>query len=49
MYMFTSLGNKIFNMSKWYTDFYPSFTGAAIAQRVTGSWTPENGEIQYLF
>ena len=43
MYMFTSLGNKIFNMSKWYTDFYPSFTGAAIAQRVTGSWTPENG------
>ena len=43
MYMFTSLGNKIFNMSRWYTDFYPSFTGAAIAERVKGSWTPENG------
>ena len=34
MYMFTSLGNKIFNMSRWYTDFYPSFAGAAIASRV---------------
>ncbi|HEY9488603.1 MAG TPA: SusC/RagA family TonB-linked outer membrane protein, partial [Chryseosolibacter sp.] len=41
-YMFTSLGNKIFNMSKWYTDFYPSFAGAAISERVKQSWTPEN-------
>lgn len=41
-YMFTSLGNKIFNMSKWYTDFYPSFAGAAISERVKDSWTPEN-------
>lgn len=41
-YMFTSLGNKIFNQSKWYTDFYPSFAGAAISERVKDSWTPEN-------
>jgi hypothetical protein len=41
-YLFGSLGNKIFNMSKWYTDFYPSFTGAAISSRVKDSWTPTN-------
>ena len=41
-YMFTSLGNKIFNQSKWFTDFYPSFAGAAISERVKDSWTPEN-------
>ena len=41
-YLFTSLGNKIFNISKWYTDFYPSFTGAAISARVKDSWTTAN-------
>jgi TonB-linked SusC/RagA family outer membrane protein len=41
-YVYTSLGNKIFNVSKWFTDFYPSFQGAAISERVKGSWTPEN-------
>ena len=41
-YMFTSLGNKIWNQSKWFTDFYPSFAGAAISTRVKDSWTPEN-------
>lgn len=41
-YIYTSLGNKVFNMSKWYTDFYPSFTGAAVSARVKDSWTPEN-------
>lgn len=35
-------GNKIYNHSKWYTDFYPSFSGAAIAERVKNSWTPTN-------
>ena len=39
-YLYTSLGNKIFNLSKWYTDFYPSFPGAAISTRVLDSWTP---------
>lgn len=41
-YMYTSLGNKIFNQSKWFTDFYPSFQGASISERVKDSWTPEN-------
>jgi hypothetical protein len=35
-------GNKIFNVSKWFTDFYPSFAGAAISERVKNSWTPSN-------
>lgn len=41
-YIYTSLGNKVFNMSKWYTDFYPSFTGAAVSARVKDSWTTAN-------
>ncbi len=41
-YMYTSIGNKIWNQSKWFTDFYPSFAGAAISSRVKDSWTPQN-------
>ncbi|MBL7813914.1 MAG: SusC/RagA family TonB-linked outer membrane protein [Saprospiraceae bacterium] len=41
-YLYSSLGNKIYNFSKWYTDFYGSFKGAAIAERVKDSWTPSN-------
>lgn len=41
-YAYTSIGNKIFNNSKWFTDFYPSFTGAAVSSRVKNSWTPTN-------
>lgn len=41
-YLYTSYGNKIFNLSKWFTDFYPSFTGAAISARVKDSWTTSN-------
>ena len=41
-YLYTSVGNKIFNFSKWYTDFYPSFSGAAISARVKESWSPTN-------
>ncbi|HTF18927.1 MAG TPA: TonB-dependent receptor, partial [Chryseolinea sp.] len=41
-YLYASLGNDIFNVSKWFTDFYPSFQGAAISERVKDSWTPEN-------
>ncbi|GAB3971804.1 TonB-dependent receptor [Spirosoma terrae] len=40
--LYASLGNKIFNNSKWYTDFYPSFPGAAISARVKNSWLPTN-------
>ena len=41
-YFYYSIGNKIFNVSKWFTDFYPSFQGAAISSRVKDSWTPTN-------
>lgn len=41
-YAYTSLGNKIFNVSKWFTDFYPSFAGAAISARVKESWNPNS-------
>ncbi|WP_221390755.1 TonB-dependent receptor [Dyadobacter sp. NIV53] len=41
-YMYTSVGNKIFNVSKWFTDFYPSFTGAAVSARVKDSWLPDH-------
>ncbi|KAA6430491.1 TonB-dependent receptor [Dyadobacter flavalbus] len=41
-YMYTSIGNKIFNVSKWFTDFYPSFTGAAVSARVKDSWLPDH-------
>ena len=41
-YLYTSLGGKIYNGSKWYQDFYPSFTGAAVSTRVLNSWLPTN-------
>lgn len=41
-YMYLQTGNEIFNVSKLFTDFYPLFPGAAISQRVTDSWTPDN-------
>ncbi|MCC6460772.1 MAG: TonB-dependent receptor, partial [Saprospiraceae bacterium] len=41
-YLYTSIGNKIFHLAKWFTDFYPSFKGAAIGSRVKDSWTPDN-------
>jgi len=41
-YFYASVGNKIFNVSRWFTDFYPSFQGAAISARVKDSWSPTN-------
>lgn len=41
-YFYTSIGNKIYNISKRFTDFYPLFAGAAISERVKNSWSPEN-------
>lgn len=38
--LYTSLGSQLFNYSKWYTDFYPSFSGAAVSARVKDSWLP---------
>ena len=41
-YLYTSLGNKIFNISKRFTDFYPLFAGSAISERVKDTWSPTN-------
>lgn len=41
-FLYTVQGNKIYNEVKWYTDFYSSFTGAAISQRALNAWSPTN-------
>ncbi len=41
-FFYASLGNEIYNNSKWFTDFYGTFTGAAVSTRVLDSWTPQN-------
>jgi TonB-linked SusC/RagA family outer membrane protein len=41
-YVYGSFGGDLFNVSKWFTDFYPSFQGASISTRVTESWSPTN-------
>ena len=40
--IYASLGNSIFNNQRWFTDFYPSFTGAAVGARVKDSWLPSH-------
>ncbi|QMW04833.1 SusC/RagA family TonB-linked outer membrane protein [Spirosoma foliorum] len=40
--LYASLGSQIFNNQRWFTDFYPSFTGAAVSSRVKDSWLPTN-------
>jgi hypothetical protein len=37
------VGNEIFNLSKWYTDFFGSFEGAGKGINALRSWTPELG------
>jgi TonB-dependent starch-binding outer membrane protein SusC len=41
--LYTSLGNKIFNMSKWFTDFHGTFEGSGKGVRAKDSWTPALG------
>jgi TonB-linked SusC/RagA family outer membrane protein len=38
------LGNEIFNMSKWFTDFHGTFEGAGKGERAKQSWTPALGD-----
>jgi len=42
MYWYTSLGNEVWNQSKWFTDFFSTFEGAAISERLKDAWTPQN-------
>ncbi len=43
-YIYTSLGNDIFNMSKWFTDFFGTFEGSGKGIRAKDSWTPALGD-----
>ncbi|MFB0947684.1 MAG: SusC/RagA family protein, partial [Spirosomataceae bacterium] len=43
VYTAYSVGNEIFNMSKWFTDFFGTFEGAGKGERAKQSWTPELG------
>ena len=42
-YWYASIGNEIFNQSKWFTDFFGTFEGSAKGQVAKRSWTPELG------
>ncbi len=42
LYANGTAGNKIFNVSKWFTDFYPSFQGSSKSTRILDSWSPQN-------
>ncbi len=43
-FWFASVGNEIFNQSKWFTDFFGTFEGSAKGVRAKDSWTPELGD-----
>lgn len=44
IYTFYSIGNEIWNQSKWFTDFFGTFEGAGKGVRAKQSWTPELGD-----
>lgn len=44
MYWYASVGNEIWNQSKWFTDFFGSFEGSGKGERAKMSWTPELGD-----
>lgn len=41
-YLYTSIGNEIWNQSRWFTDFFQTFEGAAVSRRLFDAWTPQN-------
>ncbi|HTJ51425.1 MAG TPA: TonB-dependent receptor [Cyclobacteriaceae bacterium] len=41
-FFYGKYGNKIINFSKWYNDFYQSFSGAALSSSTLHSWTAEH-------
>jgi len=43
-FWYASVGNQIFNQSKWFTDFFGTFEGSAKGVRAKDSWTPELGD-----
>lgn len=41
-FLFGSYGNDIYNFTKWWTDFWPSFQGAKSKNALYNSWSPTN-------
>lgn len=41
-YLYTSIGNEIWNQSRWFTDFFDTFEGGAISTRLLDAWSPQN-------
>ena len=41
-FFFGSQGNEIFNYTRWWTDFWPSFQGQKSIDLLENSWTPTN-------
>ena len=50
VFLYGSQGNDIWNMVKWWTDFYPSFSGAKSHTALYDSWTPthQNAKVPIL-
>jgi len=44
MYFATSIGNEIWNQSRWFTHFFGTFEGSAKGVVAKESWTPELGD-----
>jgi hypothetical protein len=42
-FFYGKYGNKIANFSKWYNNFYQSFSDAALSKNVLNAWTPALG------
>jgi TonB-dependent starch-binding outer membrane protein SusC len=42
-FLYGVYGNKIMNFTKWYSDFYSTFSGAAMSADVLQAWTPALG------
>lgn len=41
-YLYTSIGNEIWNQSRWFTDFFQPFEGSNRSKRLLEAWTPQN-------
>jgi TonB-dependent starch-binding outer membrane protein SusC len=41
-YFYGTYGNEIWAQWRWFTDFFPTFEGAAISTRLLDAWTPTN-------
>ena len=42
MFWYGVQGKEVYNYTKWWTDFYPSFQGAKSVNALYNSWSPTN-------